>query len=174
MTTPSADPLKHLLAEVKPMFAASLDPVVLLDAECKIVHASASMRKVLGLKGKDAGVGAKFCDQITLSICAKGCKIQEVLRTGHAFRLDEVPASRGDEKLRLIVSAAPVMGGADKKAIGAIVSVRDTTAEVLLQAKYHKVMQMLGSKDDEINELAKRLDTLRQTLRDAAVSSRTR
>ena len=41
----------------------------------------------------------------------------------------------------------------------------NSTGEILLQAKYHKVMQLLTEKDTKINELVDRLDALRSSLR---------
>jgi hypothetical protein len=162
------DELKKLIKDVMPLLEISLDPICIVNHLNEIVYMDLPMKSLLGLKGRELRKRNVFCDVLKLSACQTHCQIQHVLDTGHPFRLDELPASRGPKKLRVAFKAIPLFRtrGEDKgKPVGAIITVRETTGEVLLQAKYHKLMEMLKERDDKISTLEERLNALQTSIR---------
>jgi hypothetical protein len=165
--------LKAMLQTLKPALEASLDAVAMVDSSNRLVYANVAMRGLLGVSTQQLKKAPVFCDLLKLSVCVKSCEILGALKSGETLRLDETPASRRGEKLRVLLKAVPLfdLSGSDSKSatkpVGALISVRDTTGEVLLQAKYHKILQMLADKEEQITDLLDRLNTLRGTLRRA-------
>jgi PAS domain-containing protein len=165
--------LQQLLALLRPALDASLDPVCVVNPSGEIIYADAAMRALLGLRARDLKSRKVFCNLLQLSSCQSGCKILHVLKGGGVLRLDEVPGVRKGEKLRVSLKAVPlrVPGAATGSApVGAIVTVRDSTAEILLQAKYHKLLAVIQQKDRRIEELQERIEALQATLRHARSS----
>lgn len=145
----SDEKLKRVLELITPGLDASIDPVCVVDTANKILHLSASMKAFLSVRPRELSKGLVFCDLLKLSACESGCKILHTIKSGTNLRLDETPASRGDMKLRVVLKAVPLYDPEDKSEtpIGAIISVRDTTGEILVQAKYHKLMQIIEDEE---------------------------
>lgn len=164
MATPS---IEDIVKTLLPALEASLDPVCVVDHECRVVYMSQSMRSLLGVRPRDlAQKKPVFCDLITLTACKAKCRIEQVIQSGEAFRLDETPAVKGETKLRVGIKAAPLLPGK----LGAVIHLRDTSAEILLQAKYHKSLQIIEEKDLMILQLEEKVQALQRTLRNAAGS----
>ncbi len=161
--------LKRLVIRLKTALDASLDPVALVNAENRIIYVNLAMKSLLTLKGRDVRQKPVFCDLLKLAACSKKCQVLESIRTQSAVRLDEVPAVLGGKKLRVVLKAQPLVDpdSPAKGAIGSIVTVRDTTAEILLQAKYHKAYQLLQDQIAESERLKERISYLEASLRRA-------
>jgi hypothetical protein len=168
---PIAPAFKKVLQAVRPALDASLDPVAIVDTSNRVVYANVSMKNFLRVTAQQFKKSPVFCDLIHLNVCDKSCQIIHMIKTAETLRLDETPANRKDEKLRLLLKGVPLYDlsdiNADASPIGAILTVRDTTGEVLLQAKYHKILQLLTEKEGKITELLDRLSALRGVLRRA-------
>lgn len=140
--------LKSRISQMRPALDACLDPVGVVNAQNQIVYSNLPMRSLLGLSGKDLKSQPKFSDRFKIAgFESKGgqkCPVAAALSQEELIRLDEAPAvrqgSKGAEKLRVVLKVVPfeVEG-----VTAAVVVLRDTTAEVLLQAKYHKILQVL-------------------------------
>jgi len=160
--------LKVTITLFKPVFEASLDGIAVLDVDCRIQYANSSMRSLLGISGRELAKSPVFCDCIILSACAAQCELQRVANTGATLRLDESPAERGEDKMRISLKAIPLYYPGKQKGptpLGVIVSARETTGEILLQAKYHRAMLLMQEKDQAILELADRLKLKEDVLR---------
>jgi PAS domain-containing protein len=160
--------LKLTITLFKPAFEVSLDAIAVIDEFCRVRYANGQMRSLLGLTARELSHAPIFCDCITLAACQPKCELQKVIDSGKGLRLDESPAERGDNKMRITLKAAPLYyPGKQKgpKPLGAIVTARETTGEILLQAKYHRAMLLLEEKDQEILELADKLRSKEETLR---------
>jgi hypothetical protein len=159
---------------MKPALEATLDGVCVVDASGRIVWLNLAMKNALGVRGRMLEEGLSFCDHIKLQACHEGCQIERMLKQGRAVRFDDAPARRvGEkasaketEKMRIMLKATPIQGEG-KKVIGGVIQFRDSTGEVLLQAKYHKLMLVVEEKDLEISALKRRVHTLMTSLRRA-------
>jgi hypothetical protein len=160
--------LLKLLPALKVPLEGTLDPFCVVNGANEIVHMDLAMRVLLGLSGRDVSKKLVFCDVLKLSACESSCQIEQVIRSGLPLRQDEQPATRLSRKLRVTLKATPIPDPADPKQIlGAIIVVRDTSAEVLLHAKYHKMLELLKDKDLQMGEQAAQLRKLQDTLRRA-------
>jgi hypothetical protein len=168
--------LKKTLESILPNLTASLDCVCVVDKSNHIVHMNLAMKSFLGLRGGRSSKTPVFCDVLKLVACEKGCQILDAIdtgNTGNTLRLDEAPATRGDAKLRVLVKVIPLHDVDEKvpsEPVGAMITLRDTTGEVILQAKYHKTMQLLSEKDSKIRALDDKITDLQAALRRARTS----
>lgn len=164
--------LKRYHAIVKTVMDASMDPVCIVDRQNQILHSNLPMRSFLGIRTRELGKKPVFCDLVKLSICEPGCQLRTVLDQGSVVRVDESPAARGTEKLRISLRAVPIYAGGERKTpVGALITLRDTTGEILLQAKYHKLLEMMAAKDTKVAGLEERIRALRTALRRARVNA---
>lgn len=161
--------LKVTITLFKPVFDTSLDAVGVVDLECRIRFANPLMRALLGVSTREIAQAPVFCDCLTLAACSQECEIKKVLTLGKELRLDEAPAGRDDVKMRVSLKAVPLHypGKQRGQLLGAIISARETTGEILLQAKYHRTMLLLQEKEQEIAELMVRIKTKDDALRRA-------
>ncbi|HUP57129.1 MAG TPA: PAS domain-containing protein, partial [Bdellovibrionota bacterium] len=159
----------------KPAIDACMDPICVVDAGNRIVYFNLPMRSLLGVRPRQVqDKKICFCDIVKLAVCKPSCQIMEVLESGGSARFDETPATRGEDKFRLTLKATAFnQPGTGKKGpiMGAIISVRDVTGDFLVQAKYHKALQLLEQRDTRIAELEEKADTLRLALRRARENS---
>ncbi|HRK03241.1 MAG TPA: PAS domain-containing protein [Oligoflexia bacterium] len=153
----------------EPVLSGALDAVAVVDLRNQLAYANPSMKTLLKLRPSHLAGKKKFCDCITLSICAKKCQIEELIQTATAFRFDESPAvisSKADStKLRVNIRGVAVPNPDTKsstKTIGAVITLRDTSADVLVQAKYHKLAELLKERDETIAELRRLNAVLRR------------
>lgn len=169
----SADALKKYQQEVKPAVDASMDAVCIIDTEGKLVYYNLVMKSFLSLKNRELTKQPSLGDLLKLT--AEGSsQLRELFEKGTMVRLDESPASRGKEKVRISFRAVPLYDPAKSlkgAPIGALITLRDTTGEILLQAKYHKLLEMMMEKDSKIADLEDRLKALRSSLRKARVDT---
>lgn len=161
--------LKQILVEMKPALDSSMDCVCVVDIAGQVIYCNTPMRAFLGLRNRELGKKPVFCDLIKLSACDSACQIDQVIQTGAVVRLDESPASKGKDKLRVSLRALPLFDEDGSKRIGAIITLRDTTGEVLLQAKYHKLLEIAVQKDAKIAELDEKIQALQLSMRKARV-----
>lgn len=140
---------------------AILDPFCLVNAQNHIIYANAAMKSLLNLRKREIDAKPIFCDLIKLSACKDGCEITKAINFGKALRLDEVPATRGESKMRIILRVIPLLEKKGPANRGAIITLRDTTADVVVQAKYHKLMEMIQGKNEKIEDLEYKLLELR-------------
>ena len=146
-----------------------MDAVAFVNNGCGIVHADASMKNLLEIKPRDLSAQRKFCDFFKLSVGDDKCQIEEAMRTGEILRFDECAAfKREKQKLRVSIKIVPFFkpGEDNEKGTlqGAIITLRDTSAELLTQAKYHKLVELNEKKDLAISALDAKIKALRQRM----------
>ena len=155
-----------LVSQLNPAIEASMDPVCILDSRARIVYANKGMQVFLATTRRALVKGVKFCELIKLSVCAKECQIEAALKAGTEFHLSETPAARKGEKLRISIKMSGIVPNGNGSE-GAVLSLRDTTAEILLHAKYHKSMSLLEESREKLTDTEDRLSALRRSLRHA-------
>lgn len=159
-----------LIKSLKPTLESSLDPVAILNSYQQIIYANLAMKNFLQLRARDLDAMPVFCNLVKLAACKDSCCIQQLMKSGKSVRLDEQPAQRGDEKLRILIKVVPVWEqGAAKyeDPTGAIITLRDSTAELILQAKYHKLKAVMDEKDAQVRELQGRVEEMQLILKKA-------
>lgn len=169
----SADSLKKYQSEIKPAVDASMDAICIVDASGKLVYHNMAMKSFLAVKSRELSEKPMIGDLLKLTADATA-QFSDLFAKGIVVRLDETPASKGKEKVRVSLRAVPLYehGKNPKGApIGALITLRDTTGEILLQAKYHKLLEMMTEKDSKIADLEDRLKALRSSLRKARVET---
>lgn len=149
----AAQHLKKYLLYMRPALEASLDPVAVVDSTGTIVFSNPAMRIFLRSGQRKSRMHQKFCERVKLAICQPKCQLMRILQKPDIVRVDETPAVIGAEKMRVSVKMVPIVDPdvSDTAIIvGAVVSVRETTGEILVQAKYKKTLKLLQDKDAEI------------------------
>jgi len=161
--------LKKIVDNLKPALDASLDPACILDTSGKIVSFNFSMKGFLVIPARELKKNLVLTDLIKLTVPNENSTIAHLLKTGEQIKLDETPATRGDTKLRILFRAVALFDPDKPKSlpIGALITLRDSTGEVLLQAKYHKVSELLHEREVQVSELETKLESFRTALRNA-------
>jgi hypothetical protein len=170
-----APELNVLVSRLKPALEASLDCVAVVNAVNQVVYANLSMKNLLGLKGRELKRLPVFCDILRLAACEQSCQVLEMIQSGTVLKLDEAPCVVGEQKLRVILKGVPLfaadLSGLPRTAldapIGAILSLRNSTGEILLSAKYHKSLQIIRIHENRIAELEDKLNKAQSVLRRA-------
>lgn len=164
------DAFRNLMSQLIPLLEASLDPVAVLDQQGEIVYMDLAMKSALGLRGRELRKRLVFWEQLKLGVDGhESGRLKDVLKKGESFRADDLPAQRKGENLRVSLKAVPVHAhypaNPGDVPVGAIVTLRDTTAEIMLQGKYHKARELLRDATAELAELRPRVERLENTLR---------
>ncbi len=155
----SAANLKELPIQLQMLLDITLDPVCLLNSKKQIIHFNPAMKAILKITKQDLTQGLAFCDRLKLAACKDQCQLDKVLQ-GETVRLDEAPAELQGTKLRIMFKAIPVHPGNNPSnpPTGILLTLRDVTAETVLQAKYTKALELLKEKEVQIADLQTRLN----------------
>ena len=160
---------KKVVSQFKPVLDASLDCIAIVNEANLVVYANLAMKNFLGIKESSLKKGVGFCNLLKLHVCQKSCKILEAMKDQENFRTDESPATLNGEKMRVSLKAVPVLasqvGLEGDRTVGAVISLRNTTAEIILHAKYHKLFLVIENKDEQLVEMRNKLSAIRDTLR---------
>lgn len=157
--------LDNLLKSMAPAIEGSLDGICMLNRDCEIVYANAAARHLLKLRVRDIKLNKVFCDIIKLSCCSQNCQIDKSMKVKESIHFDELPVVLNDHKMRIMLKGIPLFGRKDSDPVGILLTIRDTTAEVLVQAKYHKLAVIMKEKQEEIDELKAKLRRLFEAMR---------
>lgn len=151
---------QELWEQWSPVIQVSMDGICLIDHEAKIIRCNQVMMNILGIRKRELSHGVVFTRYFKLAAKDDICPIAEVICSGKAISLDEVPAEIDKKKLRVLLRGMPVFSYSLKGdlPIGALISLRDTTGEILVQAKYHKAIQLLEEKDRELLDIKRFLN----------------
>lgn len=106
-----------------------------------------------------------FCDRLKLSVCDKGCQVLAAIQRKAVARFDELPATLGETKLRMILKVSPIPDPDSDDVLGAVLFMRNTTAEIVLQAKYKKLIQLAGQREEMVRDLQTRVESLMSSLK---------
>jgi transcriptional regulator with PAS, ATPase and Fis domain len=160
---------RNLIEPMEVALECSLDPVCVVDRENRIVYINAPMRTLLKTNKRALQAGQKFCDVMKLAACAKSCCIVKVMESGEGLRLDETFATSPNGKMRVVLKAVPIRSTDPQNGVaGALITVRDSTGEILLQAKYHKSSQIIAGLEQQLSDLGEKYRDMQERLRRAA------
>jgi transcriptional regulator with PAS, ATPase and Fis domain len=144
----------------KVMLESSLDPLCIVSASGQVMQANSQMRTLLKLRARELAKHPAFCDLIKFDVCKPSCRVLEAAKIGETISYSETPAQVGPAKLRVTLKLTPLT-----ELSVVVITVRDTSAELLMQAKYQKLKEQAHNSDDKIEELEKRLKALRAGIR---------
>jgi len=136
------------------MLECTLDPACVLDHEGRIIACNPLMRNFLKLKPRELLKRPIFCDLVKLSICKEQCQIIDGIHKKKIVRADESPSSLGVSKYRLTLKGTPYPSNGNP---GMILTLRDTSAETILQAKYHKLQHLLEEEKRKNEDMRERM-----------------
>ncbi|MCC7442498.1 MAG: hypothetical protein IT285_12750 [Bdellovibrionales bacterium] len=164
----AADPIfQHIVDLLGPALRVSLDPVAVVDSSGVILYANSSMRSFLEIRGNRGK--PRFQELLKIASLEGQHPLDRTIATGEEIRLDELPAIKASgQKVRVIFKSVPLFDPTEtqnRRIFAAILSLRDTTGEVLLQAKYHKLKELQEDKDSEIMDLREKVEDILESLR---------
>jgi transcriptional regulator with PAS, ATPase and Fis domain len=159
---------RALIKSMNDALESSLDAVCVVDRQNQIAWLNPPMRAVLKATARSLKDNRKFCDLLKLAACDKGCKIMHVMESAEKLRLDEAPAATATGKMRVLLQAVPLQ--LEGKVVGAVINLRDTTGEILLQAKYHKSARMIEDLETQVQDLSEKFREMQERLRRAAIA----
>ncbi|MBN19961.1 MAG: hypothetical protein CL678_01650 [Bdellovibrionaceae bacterium] len=144
----------------------SIDPVAVLDTSGTIIYLNQPMKTFLGFRSKNRAIGLKIHEVFKLNDKTAEHRIKDSYTQGDSFKLHEIPATSGERKVRVSIHCAPIKENGE--IVGGYTTLRDTSSEFLVQAKYHKVIHLNETQKIEIENLQDRVKKLQTTLRKAA------
>jgi PAS domain S-box-containing protein len=157
---------KSFIKMVTPILESSLDPIALVDDQVRVIYASPSMRQLIGLQARDLKKGVSLSVYFQLDADKSQVFWKDFFSKMESQRLDEVPASGNGIKMRVQFKAVPLMLNEMK---GAVISIRDTSPEIIMQAKYKRLKQMVAEREEVIAELEEKLHSIRTTIRNKVI-----
>ncbi len=130
--------LRQWLAENSPILGVLLDAYCVIDTENRVVDFNIAFSELCGKSHKKILKIGNFCELLSTERCPNECPGIEILQTKKPLRIDELKGStEGFNELEMILSGVPIFS---KKAelIGALITIRNVTAESSLQKKYYE------------------------------------
>ncbi len=136
--SPNHDELRAWVQSNRTFLDLLLDSFVVVDTQNQVVDFNVAFTELCGetyrkiLKIKD------FCALLKTEHCPHQCPGRQVLEAKKLVRLDEIKAaSKLQEELSLIIAGIPILNPAGEL-MGAVVTIRNVSAESELQKKYHQ------------------------------------
>ncbi len=65
----------------------------------------------------------------------------------------------------MILKVSPIPDPDSDDVLGAVLFMRNTTAEIVLQAKYKKLIQLAGQREEMVRDLQTRVESLMSSLK---------
>lgn len=167
MSTESKNEALTKLVELwNPALEVSIDAVGVVDRNGVFVYLNPALRSLIGARPRDIRKGVSVFNVIEFP-GSDAHPVATVIETGEPVRVDEAAILLRGEKMRVVIKAAAArIHRAREKGpiLGAIIQLRDSSAEIIVQAKYHKVMDLLGERDAEISALKRKVRGLQEKI----------
>lgn len=90
------------------------------------------------------------CEAVSLPTREGDRCLRRLCVSGGPFRLSEIDAEVGGQKLRLVISAVPLAFAPEK--VGALIVLRDVTADARVQARYRELVDGMERQRRELEE----------------------
>ncbi len=116
-------------------FAKSLlDPFAVINMQGKVERSNLLLAQLLQKKTKEIYKTESFDSLLTLKIDETRLSVKNLLENDHPTRMDEIHGTVGKKVLSLIIGIFPIFY--KNKKLGIFITIRDMSAEALLQDKY--------------------------------------
>jgi diguanylate cyclase (GGDEF)-like protein len=113
-----------------------LDAYCVVDSANRVTHFNVAFTELCGESYRKVTKIGDFCSLLHTELCPERCPAKEVAHSKKAVRWDEVRgASKAYPDLNMILSGVPLRT-ADGRTLGSLLTIRNVTAELLLQRKY--------------------------------------
>ncbi len=126
------------LQKNRPVLDIFLDAFCVVDAENRVVDFNDAFTELTGESYRKILKIGDFCAVLKTQLCPGECPARQVLTQSKPVRIDEL---KGETKaypdLQIILGAVPITGD-DGTAIGALLTIRNVSAESELQKKYEE------------------------------------
>ncbi|MFM8268772.1 MAG: GGDEF domain-containing protein [Pseudomonadota bacterium] len=128
------EPLEIWIEEFRNILEVFLDAYCVIDIAGRVVDFNLAFTELIGESHRKILKIGSFVELVKLNSDINPCI--EVMVTEKAFRLDEILGStKAYPELKLIIGAVPIFSKS-KEVIGALITLRNVTAEHALQLKY--------------------------------------
>ncbi len=135
-TSPSQNSLEAWLQRNRPMLDIFLDAFCVVDTHNHVVDFNEAFMELTGESYRKILKIADFCQLLKMQNCPNECPARQAMSQNKALRIDEVSGqSKAFPNLQMILGAVPIhseMG----EVLGALLTIRNVTAESELQKKY--------------------------------------
>jgi len=122
------------------MLSLLLDAYCVVDANNQVVAFNTAFSELCGLSFKKILKVGNFAELVRVNP-TRECPTAEIMREGKLIRIDELSASTDAyPALKMILSGMPIIS-AQGETMGAVVTIRNVSAENELQAKYYDRMR---------------------------------
>jgi len=115
-----------------------LDAYCIVDVTNHVVEFNVAFTELCGESYRKVLKIGDFCELLRTELCPQQCPGRQIVTSGKTLRLDEVTgSSKAYPQLQIILGGVPINneGG---KCIGALVTIRNVSAESELQKKYYE------------------------------------
>ncbi len=137
-TSHSRNKLEAWLKANRPVLDIFLDAFCVVDAENRIVDFNEAFSDLTGESYRKVLKIADFCTLLKTQYCPSECPAREVFKLNRPARLDEIRgSSKAFPDLLMILGAVPIQDE-NGEAIGALLTIRNVSAENELQKKYEE------------------------------------
>ncbi len=125
----------------KDMLSLLLDAYCVVDAKNQVVAFNTAFSELCGLSFKKILKVGDFAELVRVNLNARECPTLEIMREGKLIRIDELSGSTDAyPALKMILSGMPIIAPTGET-MGAVVTIRNVSAENELQAKYYDRMR---------------------------------
>lgn len=134
----TAENLREWSQKNKAFLDIFLDAFVIVDVTNTVIDFNVAFTELCGESYRKILKTGDFCTLLKTEFCPGECPSRQIFANPRATRLDEVKgASKAFPDLQLIIGGIPIYSD-DQKLLGALLTIRNVSAESLLQKKYHE------------------------------------
>lgn len=130
--------LRNWVQKNRWMMEIFLDAYCIVDLTNHVVEFNTAFTELCGESYRKVLKVGDFCELLRTELCPHQCPGQQILISGKSLRLDEVTgSSKAFPQLQIILGGVPIHNDAGKL-VGALVTIRNVSAESELQKKYYE------------------------------------
>ncbi len=134
----SKEALKAWLSLHRPLLDVFLDAFCVVDTSNTVVDFNEAFTELTGESYRKVLKIGDFCTLLTTQFCPAECPAHQAISQNKPVRIDEIKGrSKSFPELQMILAAVPIQNSAGQ-AIGALLTIRNVTAESELQKKYEE------------------------------------
>jgi two-component system, cell cycle response regulator len=128
--------LSEWIEQHRGLFELFLDAFCIVNSESQVVEFNEAFMELTGESYRKVLKIGKFAKLVETELGDEQCPATQIVRSGQALRLDELNgATKAYPSAKLILGGVPLMS-TDNEVIGALLTVRNVSAESELQKKY--------------------------------------
>jgi len=133
----TTDALRLWVQRHKPVIDILLDAFAIVDVQNRVVDFNVAFNELCGESYRKTLKIGNFCELLPTERCPENCPAKEILITGKPVRIDELKAhSKAYPNLQMIVGGVPIYADNGGPLLGAMLTLRNVSAEMELQKKY--------------------------------------